>query len=155
MSRQWVYVLAGLCLCSFLALAACTNAVPPTGAPEGATSQPVPTPEAGNTTIIGTLVDSNTQQPYVNMVVRLADVIHIEPGDAGSWVIDDATSPGDYTDEQGFFVIANVPAQEYVVVVGDFHVRYAIVTDTPDNAKVWQAPADQVYDLGQIDVVLP
>jgi hypothetical protein len=136
-------------------LAACSNTVQPTVAPEGATSQPVPTPEPGNTTITGSLVDTNTRQPYANMVVRLAEVIHIEPGDAGSWVIDDATSPGDYTDQQGKFVIPNVPAQEYVVVVGDFHVRYAIVTDTPDNAKVWQPSADQVFDLGQIDVVLP
>jgi hypothetical protein len=166
MSRLLSAGLIALCLGVFATIAACTGQnptpVPPnigtaTAASLAATTTPevVPTPEPGQVTVTGRLVDTNTHQPFTNMIVRLAKIIHIDPNDDGTWLIDDATSPGDYTDDQGTFIIPNVPVQDYVLVVGDFHTRYAIVTDTPDNALVVTTTADQIVDVQQVDVVLP
>jgi len=164
MSRAQSGGLIAFLVLGLMVLAACTAPSPtPTAAtdtasttePLTATPEVVPTPQAGLVTVTGRLVDSTSKLPYTNMVVRLAEVIHIEPNDPGTWMIDDATSPGDYTDDQGIFIIPNVPVKEYVIVVGDFHTRYAIVTDTPDNAQVWEPAADQILDVDQIDVVLP
>ncbi|MCC7359645.1 MAG: hypothetical protein IT317_09220 [Anaerolineales bacterium] len=154
MTRRRIAWLAGLVVAGVFALAACAT-VTATPSTATATPEPIPTPEPGLVTVAGRLVNTATQAPYANQVIRLAEVIHIDPGDSGTWMIDDATSPGDYTNDQGYFVIANVAAKEYVLVVGDFHVSYAVVTDTPDNAAVWQPEADRVLDVGQVDVVLP
>jgi hypothetical protein len=162
MSRRLSAGLITLCLVLLGVLAACTSPGPqsttgeaPSTVSETVTPELVPTPEPGLVTVTGQLVDTASRQPYSNIVVRLAEIIHIEPNDSGTWMIDDASSPGDYTDPQGNFIIPNVAAKEYVIVVGDFHTRYAIVTDTPDNARVWMTSADEILDVKQIDVVLP
>ena len=154
MTRKRLPWLASLALLAAIALMAC-GTVSPTPNNATATPEPVPTPEPGQVTVIGRLVNTTTKEPYVNRIVRVAEVIHIDPGDGGTWMIDDATSPGDYTNDAGYFIIPSVAAKEYVLVVGDFHVSYAVVTDTPNTAAVWQAEADTVLDVGQVDVVLP
>lgn len=154
MSRKTVAAAIAFGLIASIFIVACTspnqNQTPPTTPAEA-----VPTPEPGLATVAGRLVNTGSREPYVNTVIRLGEVIHFEPGDEGTWFIDDAVSPGDYTDEAGRFVIANVQPKEYVLVVGDFNMRYAVVTDTPDTARVWNVTPDAILDMGELDVVLP
>jgi hypothetical protein len=142
-----------------LGLAACQppNAVTPVAVPT-ATVPAIPTPGTptpGKATVTGRALALDTGAPFVNMVIRLAPVLHLDsnPND-DTFVLDNGNSPAAITNSQGYFVLANVDPKEYVVIVGDVDTSYAVATVQPDKAKVWKLTADQVTDVGEIRVVL-
>ncbi len=64
------------------------------------------------------------------------------------------SSPGTYADENGVFVFANVTPQEYVIVIGDPEGQNEVINDSAGKPKVWNIPADQIYDVGELKVKL-
>lgn len=134
-------------------LAACGGATPaPTGQP--VSGPPTPgTPQPGKSTVTGRALALDTGHPLTNTVVRLAEVLHLPP-DADTFMLNDATSPGAYSDDQGYFVIANVDPKDFVIIIGDINMSYAIATAEPDKAKVWKLTAGQVTDVGDLRVVM-
>jgi hypothetical protein len=113
---------------------------------------PVPDPETGKATAIGRALWKKDGAPYRFTLVRLAEVVR--QGDEGLFVLDQAFSPGSRTDENGYFVFKNIPAGEYVLVVGDVMTVYKIIPEQGDQAKVFDIPADVVTDLGTVRVDL-
>lgn len=114
-------------------------------------------PEAGKATIIGRVISRSTESPFVNVPVRLAEVYRQEGGEEneGAFVLDDAFSPGALTDEYGRFIFKNVEPKEYVIVVGNVSASaYEIIPDPSGRARVWDIPADQVFDVGDLRVEL-
>lgn len=89
-------------------------------------------------------------KPHKQVLVRLAEVYRQE--DQGAYVLDNANSPGAYTDDNGFFVIPDISPGEYVLVIGDPMVSYTIVADKNGLAKVWSAEKDKISDLGTVQV---
>lgn len=55
------------------------------------------------------------------------------------------------TDDKGVFVVPNIEAREYVLVVGDVFGYYVVVSDG-GKARVLAGPADKVNNLGEIKV---
>lgn len=146
-----------------LILAACaqpttvapTNSVasPTSVVPTDSTTEPqISTPETGKATLIGKVVSLRDGLPMPNTIVRLAEVYR--QGDEGAFVLDGAYSPGDITDEQGSFAIENVDVKEYVIVVGDVYDKYQIIGEPNNAAKVFQAVADEILDVGELQVDL-
>jgi hypothetical protein len=117
-----------------------------------ATPVAVPTPEAGQATVIGRIIVRTTKEPVASAVVRLAQVYR--EGDDGAFALDDAFSPGGVTDPEGYFRIQNVESNEYVIVVGDVRTQYEIIPDPSGKPRVWDLQADQILDTGDIAVDL-
>ena len=117
------------------------------------TSTPPPSPETGMATIIGQVMHQDGHAMN-NTIVRLADVARGAEGKGGAYILDVARSPGTITDENGRFIIQNVKAGEYVLVVGDIELTgiYEIIKESNGQAKVWPFPADQVTDVGVLVV---
>ncbi|MCG8350533.1 MAG: carboxypeptidase-like regulatory domain-containing protein [Chloroflexales bacterium] len=158
----------------FVLLSACANLLPSSPTPSNgagtgqgqpnAQGQPTqgqpnaavaPTPESGKTTVVGRILSAQTGQPMNETTVRLAEVYR--EGDQAAFTLSGAWSPGAVTDANGNFVMANIEAREYVLIVGDVNGRHVIWPEAPgsDSARIWDALANQVLDIGQIDVDLP
>ncbi|HWQ15656.1 MAG TPA: hypothetical protein VNL77_22840 [Roseiflexaceae bacterium] len=142
-------------------LAACSGAgsqagAPPPGAPAGAT--PLPTTAPDRTTVTGRIISTRTNQPLPDTVVRLAEVTRApeDPSD-GVYLLDEARSPGGRTDASGQFVIANIPAKEYVLIISSDDGRNAIVTQNSGSgeARVWSTEAGKVVNFGEVRVDWP
>jgi hypothetical protein len=122
------------------------------------TITPPSLPEAGKATIIGQIYNKNGD-PMVNTIIRLAVVVRGAEGRGGAYILDITRSPGTVTDEHGNFIVQNIDAGEYVLVVGDIEITgiYEIISQPNGPARVWEFPADQVTDVGVITVsiVLP
>lgn len=106
----------------------------------------------GKATVIGRVISEKTGQPLAHITVRLAEVVR--QGNEGAFVLDTAFSPGDITDDQGYFRFDNVDAKEYVIVVGDVYTVYKIIPEPSGKARVWKAEPDQVLDVGELRVDL-
>ena len=99
MKRQFSRILIFFVLLSFLV--GCTTAAPQPGKP----TQPAK-PEAGKATVIGRVIDRNTNQPMKNVKVWLAEVVR--EGDQGAYVWDTTNGPAIPTDDQGYFALQNI-----------------------------------------------
>lgn len=133
----------------------------PTDTQEAATAstpqvsvEPVGEPESGKATIVGQVISTKTNAPMVNMGVRLAEV-HRQ-GEEGAFLLDTAFSPGDFTDEGGYFRFEDVEPGEYVMVVGNVEVYqgYVIIPDTSGRPLVYNFEADKITDMGSLTVNL-
>ena len=116
------------------------------------TPTPIPRPEPGKAMVTGKLFSTTSDKPLPNTVVWLAEVVR--QGEQGAYVLDSVFSPGVYADENGIFVISNVGPGEYVIVVGDPESRHEIIAESSGKAKVWNIPADQIYNVGELKVIL-
>ena len=137
-NRRWLFVLilvAGL-------LGACSGGT--------AGKSAIPTPDSGNTNVIGKVVSKQDGKPVVNTIIRLAEVYR--QGDQGAYLLDEAFSPGAYSNDQGEFQILNIKASEYVLVIGDPKGTYEVVTGDDGKARTWTATADQTLDMGTVKV---
>jgi hypothetical protein len=111
---------------------------------------PIPAPEEGRATATGRALWKDGS-PHSFTLMRLAEVVR-QNGE-GIFILDQAFSPGSRTDENGYFVFQNIPAGEYVLVVGDVMSSYYKIVPLEDGtAKVFNIPAGQVTDLGTVSV---
>lgn len=113
-------------------------------------TQTIPTVEPGKAVVIGRLLSVQDDKPYNEVIVRLAEVYY--NGNEGAYALDAAFSPGATTDKNGYFVFNNIVARKYVLIVGDPLTAYVIYTGEDGKAKVWDAAADKVLDMGTIKV---
>jgi hypothetical protein len=151
-----------LILLPVLILAACSLTTSATEAPKVAPPNPTETeapavtppspPEKDKATVIGRAVDKDTQAPLANTIIRLAEVYG--EGQDGAYVLDAYFSPGATTDANGYFIMENVPAIGYVVVVGDVFDVYKVIQTEKGTPKVWTTTPGEVLDLGTLPVSL-
>lgn len=113
---------------------------------------PLAKPQAGKATMIGQVVSIVDGTPLAETVVRLAEVYR--EGGKGAFVLNGAYSPGAITDQHGRFVIENIEAREYVIVVGDVYDRYQIMAEPSGEGRVFKAVEDQIMDVGELQVDL-
>ncbi len=105
--------------------------------------------------MIGQVVSADTGEPLGNTVVRLAEVYY--EGEDGAYVLDTAFSPGDITNNDGYFIFSSVDARDYVIVIGDVedYGEYEIIAEPSGEAKVWEAESNQILNVGKLEVNLP
>jgi hypothetical protein len=117
------------------------------------TVTPPPQPTSGQATMTGQVAHQDGS-PFAEVIVRLAEVERGIEGRGGAYILDLARSPGSITDSNGYFSIENVKAGEYVIVIGDIELTgiYEIIQDSDGKPKVWNFPADQVTNVGQLKV---
>ena len=118
---------------------------------KSSTPSPIQKPKAGKAMVTGKVISTYTTQP-LETSVWLAEV-HRQ-GDQAVYVLDAVSSPGIHTDENGTFVLANIAPQEYVILIGDPEGQNEVVVDSTGKAKVWNIPADQIFDTGELKVKL-
>ena len=68
-----------------------------------AEATPIPQPAAGQSTMKGQLVSKASGKPLTQTLVRLADFYRGGTAEQGSYLLDDAHSPGTTTDDSGTF----------------------------------------------------
>jgi len=112
----------------------------------------LPTPGAGKATVVGQVFDETSQEPMVNVTIRLAEVYR--EGGEGAYVLDTAFSPGTYSGDNGVYILQDVPAGEYVLIIGDVMDIYKIIPDEENHPKTWDVPEGQIVNFGQIFVDL-
>jgi hypothetical protein len=113
----------------------------------------VPQPQSGKATVVGHVFSQKTGAPITQTFVMLAEVTRQDNGE-GIYVLDTAHSPTDETDQQGTFVMPDIVAKEYVVIVGDPYQKYVVVPDQENKARIWNVPADQILNIGDLRVDL-
>ncbi len=111
----------------------------------------IQTPESGKAVVTGKVFSTTTNQPLTTQV-WLAEV-HRQ-GDQAVYVLNATSSPGIYSDKAGVFVLKNITPQEYVIVVGNPEGQNEVINDDSGKPKVWNIPADQIYDVGELKVTL-
>lgn len=107
-----------------------------------------PPPAADKTTVAGRVINSGGGSS--NLPVRLAAIYR--QGDQGAFVLDLAHSPGAFTDKDGYFVIPNIEAREYTIVVGDPEATYTIMSDSKGQALTWKPEVGKVLNVGDLKV---
>ena len=151
-----------------LVLAACATppAAPPTPAaapatqPADSTPLVIPTATPGRSVVTGRVFSLSRNQPLSFTIVRLAQVFRrTSDGQVlendGAYLLDGARSPAAATNEQGLFVFVDVDPLEYVLVIGEAEGVNALVTEQSGRAKVWEAIAGDVLDVGEVRVNYP
>ena len=137
-----------------LLVAACGSATPQVETPSYTPTPPQP-PEPGMATVIGRIINTEgVFQPGV--IVRLAEVVRGIEGRGGAFILDTAHSPSTFTDELGYFILPDIKAAEYVIVVGDIEITgiYEIIPQENGKARIFNMPPDLVTDLGDITITI-
>jgi len=110
-----------------------------------------PTPEKGQASVTGQILNEVSNEPMAETIIRLAEVYRKDGTETeGAYVLDVAFSPGDISDQRGYFFIKDIPAGEYVIVIGDPYGDYDILEDEAGTAKIWKIPSDKITDLGAL-----
>jgi len=137
----------------FFLMSACSSDISPTSQPTATAAGKGPSaiaPNPGTTTVKGRLVSATSGKPFSNEYVALAEVHRNEQGVA-AFGLNTRSSPQTSSDENGNFIFKDIPAGEYVVVVGDPMTKSMVLNDlTTGNAKVWNPQADQVLEIGEL-----
>ncbi len=110
----------------------------------------IPSPKSGEATVTGRIISPSDSKPITKMEVHLARIVR-SAGQA-AFVLDTASAPSAISDDNGYFVIVNVPVDDYAFIVGDPANLYKIIPDDQGQAKIWTAAADKVLDMGTIPV---
>ena len=149
-------------------LAACGGSTvePTPTTPESPLSAPVSplapdnsvAPEAGKATVTGRLIDLATGAPLQDQNLSLPAVL-CAPGVAEEdkreqcfYMVDEAFDPSALTDDNGNFVFRDIPAGEYVMLVGSLMTENVILKDELNRPVIWEAITDTVVALGDIVV---
>jgi hypothetical protein len=110
---------------------------------------PPSAPKAGMATIIGRVVSRDSGEPIVGKTVWLAEVYR--QGEEGAFVLDEAFSPTALPDENGYFIFENVPAKEYVIVIGNYNAEYDIPEESgTTRPMIFNLQAGNILDVGEI-----
>lgn len=119
--------------------------------------EPVDPPEvgevaAGTATVTGSIYSTTFNQPIEGIPVSLSEIIRDENGE-GVFVYDPAFSPTTDSLPGGYFVIEGVEPGEYMVVVGNIEINtYTIINNDDGSPRTFEAPADTVTDVAEIQV---
>lgn len=141
--RRFLPILGGLVL--LLAVGCSQNIV----------SQATPSvaaPAAGLSTLSGQVVANSDRAPIEKVLVRLANVYEDAATKSQTFALDLANAPGTITDAQGFFAIADVKPGKYVMVIGDYYAVHDIISESNGDAKVYDAQAGQLLNIGVLPV---
>lgn len=111
----------------------------------------VPDPESDKTTVVGRVINPSNSNAYSQTEVQLAPVIRNEKNEA-AFVLDVGRSPSTVTRDDGSFALENIPAQEYVIVVGDVYGAYKILLGDDQVTRVINPEVGKKLDLGTIEV---
>jgi hypothetical protein len=103
----------------------------------------LPIPSGGNATITGVLVDARTGTPMANTTVRFA-VTRQE-----TFVVDTTNSPSTVSDGLGRFVLPNLKADTYIMVIGDPYSEYTFAPDLekPTAIRIFDFKADKINNV--------
>jgi hypothetical protein len=118
------------------------SAVPPTP------SQPA----ADKATVTGRALNEDGTPVAEGTVVRLAETYY--QGSDGAYALDESRSPGANTDAAGYFVFSDIPAREYVLIIGDIYTVYKVVPKPDGLPQTYNPEPGQILDLGEIKVDL-
>jgi hypothetical protein len=146
-------ILIFITLLAVLMLTACSNA---TAAPATAVPGPaIPTASATGGVVAGRLLSQQTGIAWSGRYVSLAGVNYNDAGE-GAFFVDTAHSPTTQTDENGYFRFANVPPQNYVLVVGEPVMGTVAITDSKTgNPKIWTIEAGKITRMDEIRFDFP
>ncbi len=121
-------------------------------------SSVVPVSKVGTASVTGRLTSKITGEPLNHAVVRLAevycpsDVKKVDTRTKCVWALDGAFSPSTFTDATGNFVFTDVPPRQYIVLIGDMVMKYALVNNDKKEPMMWIVEANKVVRTGDFAV---
>lgn len=137
----------------FLLLLIGLNACSTTESTEELVVPTIPAPADGMANVTGRVLHKETEDPFIDTIIRLAEVVRSEDG-GDVYVLDQAFSPGTRTDEFGIFVFENVDPIEYVLIVGDVEGIYEVIPNDDGTPRVWNAKVNEVLNVRDLLVLL-
>jgi len=147
-----------LCLL-LLILPACSQLAAPaqTANYQNRLAQATKTVTVPNGSMVGRLV-SNTLggKPLDNTVIRLAEIYYNQDKSASNWVLNSASSPGVYTDADGYFTFNNIVARDYVMIIGDYDDQYYVMVQADGkHAIIYTVESGKVLDVQTVKAEFP
>ncbi len=106
-------------------------------------------------TAIGRLTVRGTNEPFANVIVRLAPVVDLGGDDEDAFALDEARSPGAVSDAYGNFIFSSIEPGDYVLIIGNIATIYVIPTSEPDRAIVVSLAPDTITDIGELQITFP
>lgn len=120
--------------------------------PQQSNRPAIPTPRAGMSAVAGQVVGSGSTAPIKKTPVYLAQVHWDDQHKNAAYALDISRSPATTTDQNGFFVFADLPPNEYALIVGDFYGRNDVVREKNGNARIFQPVAGKTLDVEVVQV---
>lgn len=111
----------------------------------------VPAPSGDKATLSGQVLSNTNQAPIKETVVQLAQIYRDPKTQEAVYALDLARAPGTFTDQNGFFAIADVPPGEYAIIVGDYYGTNDVVQQD-GNAQIFKTEAGKTLNVGAIKV---
>jgi hypothetical protein len=119
------------------------------------TSTALPTPAqpaADKATVTGRVLSEDGNPVEEGTIVRLAETYY--DGEDGAYALDESRSPGANTDAAGYFIFSDIPAREYVLIVGNIYAVYEVVSKPSGLPETYNAEPGKILNLGEIKVDL-
>ncbi len=101
------------------------------------------------TRICGIIVDNNGG-PIDSVVIFFPEVYYSNGNSDGAFVLSTSASPSALTDSQGHFCTKEIPAFDYVLVIGSPDAEYEIFSEDGTKAALWTPTAGEILDIGEI-----
>lgn len=118
------------------------------------------TPAPDKAVVIGQVVDEQTDQPIPHATIRLLEVYRDEATGRAITSLDEALSPSEKSDENGYFVFENIPAREYTLAAKDQaefggNITFLLEEDKENTAKILLFESGTVTNLGVVRLENP
>ncbi len=103
----------------------------------------------GVASLSGSIVDIN-DQPLGETPVHFAEVYR-DNGSA-AFIYDASNSPSVISGQDGRFAISDLSAGEFVIIVGDPMLDYAIINAADGTPEIYVVQGDTTMDLGKLTI---
>jgi hypothetical protein len=118
-------------------------------------------PVKGKGTVVGTLHEHPQGQPYAHQFIYLAPTRQMDSENTGDQVayfaeLDISSDPFAQTDEHGRLLVPDIEPGLYTLVVRLPNLQEILLYDQATSRNlVVEVVADEIYDLGTVNVIIP
>jgi hypothetical protein len=123
--------------------------------PSQASVSTVPAPKQDSGVVTGELFSTKMNAPLSNIGVYLGEYVYLTPAPGYLISIRQNGSPHTMTDDQGRFIVENVPPGKYPLLAWTPHASHVVPDESGKKELEVTVTAGKVTDLGKLSVEFP